>query len=241
MSETPRISDEKLSALLDKELDQQEQSQLHALMQSDPSLALRYQQLAQIKESVLAAYASPPLPADVISPYRTRSISRLQMVAASLVFLMFGGLSGWFGGTQLSPQAPEILSLSAFDTNYFETRKKVLIHINSSSPDKVKPALQTAEQLLQAHAADNNHFQLEVVANEDGVRILGRNSRYTDDIKSLSQKYSNVSFKACGIAKKVVALKDQRDMQMLPEAQNIPAALDHILLRIKEGWTYVKS
>ena len=84
-------------------------------------------------------------------------------------------------------------------------------------------------------------MELEIVANAQGLGILRENSLYSKKISSLTEAYSNVSFLACGIAKESARLKEGQDIKLLPEATEVPAALDQILKRIKLGWLYVRA
>ena len=95
--------------------------------------------------------------------------------------------------------------------------------------------------LLTNASKNNKPLKLEVVANVDGINILRKGSPYAGEINSLSEQFSNVRFLACGIAKKTAALKEGKPIELIPEAVDIPAALDEILKRLKEGWTYVKG
>ena len=83
-------------------------------------------------------------------------------------------------------------------------------------------------------------MDLEVVVNAQGLGLLRDNSPYASKVKKLVSDYDNIAFLACGQAKENARLKEGRDIELLPEAVQVPAALDLILSRIKKGWLYVK-
>jgi len=238
MTQEDFISDEKLNALLDNELDDEERTQILALMQKDDEIGTRYKALRRVKESVAAAYLNPPSPPNQNTPHKSWTLRPLKAVAASLVLIFIGSIVGWLGSAQMSTE----IFYSVAQVNSGELNNdKVLIHISSMHPQQVTAALQAAEYLLQSSKETDQNIQLEVVANVEGLGVLRLGSPYSERIRQLSTNYNNISFKACGIAKKVAALKEGKVIKLLPQAEDIPAALDQILLRISQGWTYVKG
>jgi len=238
MTQESFISDEKLNALLDNELDNEERTQILSLMQKDNEIVARYNELRRVKESVAAAYVNPPAPTYQTAQHKPWQLSPFRVIAASLALLFIGSIVGWLGGTKMSAE----VFYSVAQVNAGELKNdKVLIHISSMNSQQVESALQAAEYLLQSSKETDGNIQLEIVANVEGLGVLRLGSPYSERIRQLSTKYNNISFKACGIAKKVAALKEGKVIELLPQAEDIPAALDQILLRISQGWTYVKG
>lgn len=233
------ISDEKLNALLDKELDNDERSQILKLMQQDSSISERYCELRRVKEIVAAAYETPPVNDD--RQIRANRIvpDSYRVAFASFIFLVIGSGIGWFGSQLIPNKSPDVFfSVEQFRASHPDN-DKVLIHINTMDPDKVEAALDTAQQLLRENR--DNDIELDIIANVAGLGILRTGSPYTNRITQLTLDHKNVTFKACGIAKSVAALKEGQDISLIPQAKDIPAALDEILMRIEQGWIYVKS
>jgi len=241
MTQEEFISDEKLNALLDNELDSEERSQILSLMQENSEIAERYSALRRVKESVAVAYSNPPLPSYQSIENKSWKLSSSRMAIASAILLFTGSIIGWFGGIQMSQKSPDTFFSVAQLKSVELKNDKILIHISSMNPQKVEAALQTAEHLLLSNKDVEGNLKLEVVANVEGLGVLRRGSPYSEAIQQLSSNHKNISFKACGIAKKVAALKEGREITLLPQAEDIPAALDQILLRIKQGWIYVKG
>ena len=85
-------------------------------------------------------------------------------------------------------------------------------------------------------------MQLEIVANAQGLAMLRDGSPFGKRIEAISNLYDNVAFLACGIAIQNVRLKEGIDeVKLLPQAQQIDAALEQILRRLKAGWAYVRG
>ena len=71
--------------------------------------------------------------------------------------------------------------------------------------------------------------------------MLRQGSPFTQRIEKIATQYHNASFLACGIAMETAKLKEGREIQLIPVAQRVPAALDRILMRLEDGWMYIKG
>jgi intracellular sulfur oxidation DsrE/DsrF family protein len=118
---------------------------------------------------------------------------------------------------------------------------RMIVHLSSLDPARVEGALDTVERLLSESHARGEPVQLEVIANAEGLGLLRRGSPYAERIHSLTTRYDNVAFLACGIAMETARLSEHAEVKLIPEAQRVPAALDQILTRLKHGWTYVRG
>ncbi|MDH5229854.1 MAG: hypothetical protein OEZ58_20265 [Gammaproteobacteria bacterium] len=237
MSDDDMISDEKLNLLIDNELHIEEKQQLLTLIRQDPELAARYQQLRELKDYMLSAYAEPP---QALRFSNRQTISRQTSnlaLAFSVGFLVLGVAIGWFGNHSFQPIAETPIYKAEELHSQQISKDNVLIHVSSMKPEEVNSALQMAEQIVQ----HNPLQQVEIVANLEGLGILQENSPYTNKIQTLAKNYNNISFKACGVAKKVAQLKTGKEIILLPEAGDVPSALDQILFRLKHGWVYIKG
>ena len=233
------ISEEMLNSLLDNELDARERAQLLAVIAQDPQLKRRYDDLRQLKELVQLAYQNPPAPLNLRRASSGRFQFSLPLTAASAALVVVGITLGWFIKSELQPPAANnIRSISQIQAQQLPARK-VLLHIDALDDRRIRSLLETAENML--HDQNNHDLQVEIVANAEGLGMLRKNSPYRQQIATLSENYKNVSFLACGIAKQSAALKEGRDIELLPEAKDIPAALEQILNRLREGWIYVRG
>jgi intracellular sulfur oxidation DsrE/DsrF family protein len=240
MNTTPNISDEELNALLDKELDADEEAQLLQAIAASGALQQRYEALRKTKSLFTQAYEEVPPP--LLLPQKpTWTFSRTASAMVASILLLVGLYLGWLLEPLFPHETPaRIQSMAEINPALLQSNT-ILLHISTTEETRVEHVLQLAEALLTTAGKKHMPLQLEIVANADGLNILRKGSPYAGEISALSERFSNVRFLACGIAKKTAALKEGRAIELLPEAKDIPAALDQILRRLKEGWTYVRG
>lgn len=231
------VSDEQLSAWLDGELDGPEAQAIERALAADPALARR---LARFEDDMLAlsqAYTDPPLPRT--NPFSSKQTRWPAVAAALLVGVLIG--TGLIRTHQQDVSGPKQRMLQIADAApvSLESAERILLHIDSSDGQRIERVLNTAEQLLQERARTGRPLKLEVVANARGLITLRRESPYANRIRDLQSRHENVSFKACGMAMAHFSLVEGEPVELLPEADRVPAALEEILERLKEGWTYV--
>ena len=241
MSITDSISDEQLNALIDDQLDVNERARVLSAIKSNKELEEKYNKLRQMKEMVLLTYENVHVP-----PLNTQSIhysgtQNWRMGVAASVILGIGISLGWVVSKQITPDpAKSFLMVSELDAKSVNSQK-VILHVNTMEKIRVEQALDKAELVLKEYKDQNEPLDLEIIANSKGLGLLRRNSPYANRIKDLTAKYSNVSFLACGIAKENARMKEGHEISLLPEATQVPAALDQILKRLKLGWLYVRA
>ncbi|HFD80534.1 MAG TPA: hypothetical protein ENK05_09125 [Gammaproteobacteria bacterium] len=251
----PDISEERLNAFVDDELDAAEKEAVFEAMSQDPSLLQQTCELRQLSELVRHAYDQPPQ----AERYRPgpRPATPWGRAAAAVVLLALGTLLGWFGHQKPLELPEDSANLQAMvwgdEDRAFENAdlatvadrnelKRVILHLNTSSPDKFGQALDTAEQLLKTYADDNHGAEIEVVANASAIKMLrAGSSPYADRVRRLQEQYFNLTFLACKDAmdhiRELEGLKT--DVKLLPGVDVTPSALEHILNRLNDGWVYI--
>jgi hypothetical protein len=237
------ISDEQLNSLLDDELECDERALVLDAIQTDKEISARYCELRKLKDLVAFAYQDPP------TPINTRHLSGssvtsswLRTAALSTVLLLSGGVGGWIVSTQLAVDRESAFQTIGEFNPETVTTGNVLLHIDSMDKTRINAVLDKSVRLLDlAKTNHNNSLELEIVANSEGLGLLRDGSIYADRIHDIVSHHDNVKFMACGIAKRTLALKEGKEIELIPEAQDIPAALDRILYRVKDGWTYVRG
>lgn len=241
MTDTSNISDEQISAFIDNQLDDNERAFVLDAIKKHKDVEEKYSQLSRLKEMVALSYNNIPSPSQKTLPPSWRAKSAwTYSIAASLLLLIGAAVGVAFTEKPSAKLSDSFLSLSQFDVSS-NPRQKVLIHISTMDQKKVEAALNKAESLLAKNKNRQTSLDLEIVANAQGLGILRDNSLYSKKISSLAEQYSNVSFLACGIAKESAKLKEGNEIKLLPQATEVPAALDQILKRIKLGWLYVRA
>jgi len=256
MSDTS-ISEERLNAFIDDELDAREKGEVFEALASDSSLSQQVCELRQLSELVRHAYDKPP----AIESYRNTKQRRISpwgsAVAASLL-LALGGTVGWLSHAQpqqvaAAQQQPSLSGMYWDEDRAFQNTdltqltgqhgtKKVIVHLNTSSVDKFEKALTTAEHLLETYADSDQGAEVEVVANASAIRMLrAGQSPYSQRVADLQQRYINLTFLACKDALDHIRELEEldKDVPLLPDVDVTPSALEHILNRLSEGWVYI--
>lgn len=256
MSSHP-ISEERLNAFVDDQLDASEKSEVFEALADDSALSKQTCELRQLGELVRHAYDRPP-ESDRYRNRENRGTSPWGRAAVATLLLGMGAALGWVGHQQPESGSGEASHMNAMvwgeDDRAFHSAdlasvvtnrqqlKRVIVHMNTSSERKFEQALNTAERLLQQYADDSHGAEIEVVANASAIKMLRSGySPYAERVRALQEKYFNLTFLACKDAMDHVReLEDlDSDVNLLPDVEVTPSALEHILNRMNEGWVYL--
>ena len=243
------VSDETLNAFVDGEFDVAESEALMARIREDAELSQRVGSLRCLQSMVRLAYAEPP----VTRGWASRVAPRLQSIQRGAIgcLILLAGLSGgWvLHGLEtrmvaLAPAPPvpvaapngyQPVSLSRVaDPN------RVMLHIDSAAPDKMKAVLDQAEKYLNEAEQQGRIMQLEIIANSHGLGLLRVGiSPYSERIARMKNRHASLRFVACSqsIAR---FTREGQHVVLLPAAQAAPTAIGEIITRLQQGWTYVR-
>lgn len=249
------MSEERLNAFVDDQLDPAEKSEVFEALSHDGELSRQACELRQLGELVRHAYDNPPQ-SKRLQKKQARSVSPFGRAAAASLLIGVGATLGWLGHQQ-PVAAPETSDMKAMvwgeDDRAFHSYdmataashnelKRVILHLNTSSPAKFEKALTTAEGLLQKYAGADHGSQIEVVANASAIKLLRSGySPYAMRVRALQEKYFNLTFLACKDAMDHIRELEgtKKDVTLLPGVEVTPSALEHILERMNEGWVYL--
>lgn len=238
MSSNEPLSEERLGAFLDDQLDARERFLVLEALRRDEALAARVAELRRDMEMVALAYRDPPR-ADAAPAAVRRGGGRWTWVAGAL--LVAGVAAGWLvHGWLPGAQRAQLRDLAQLDPTAPGARK-IILHLSSQEPARAQGALDALEEVLRASRERGEPVQIELIANAEGLGLLREGSLHAGRIRSLAERYDNVSFLACGIAMEGARLSEQSEVKLIPEARRVPAALEQILTRLKQGWTYVRG
>jgi intracellular sulfur oxidation DsrE/DsrF family protein len=244
MNSNDHVSEELLHALIDGELEPGEAEQLYARLGEDEALANRVCVLRGMKDMVRLAYSHPPCTnADWQEPFRGPQ-GWPKTLAAAAVLLATGLGAGWImhakQNVPLSVQAGYDQSapvrLSAIEAD----ASKILLHIDSASPQKFAALLDRADRLLKNAQLHNANLQVEVLANNRGLDLLRADrTPYASRIATLIKQNENVRFIAC--AQTLTRLShEEGHIALLPQTHTAPTAIGEVVNRLQQGWTYIK-
>ena len=254
---TNHISDDRLNAFVDDQLDASEKSEIFEAMDTDSSISQRACELRQLGELVRHAYDRPPQ-SERLRKQTARRVNPFGRAAAATLLVGLGATLGWIGHQQPDATTPmqsgnmNAMFLSdddrAFHSGDLSTvtsenqLKRVIVHLNTSNEAKFEKALATAEQLLSTYADESHGAEIELVANASAVKMLrSGHTPYAQRIRALQEQYFNLTFLACKDAMDHVREMENLDgdLDMLPDVEVTPSALEHILNRMNEGWVYL--
>ena len=236
MNKDEHISEEQLNALIDGELDSEEGSAILSEAEQSAELDQRLCQQRKLKELVKHAYQDVPEPRRLLAR-KGPGQSMFVMAAAASVLILLGVTTGFFLRGFLVP-APQPHSRAATGSNLaIAASENYILHVISGQPDQMKLALQKTRELLDATEPGQDR-QVEIVANEKGLNLLRSDiTPYSDEISALSDE--SVIFYAC--AKAIQRLEEKGvEVQLVPEAIPGYTALDRVVIRMKDGWQYIK-
>lgn len=236
-------SDERLNAWIDGELGREEAEPLLARMRADPRLRERVAELQLVKQLVRHAYA------DTTPPDRARAVrvapQRVWPAAAGMALLVAGVVVGWLlrpvGDDGTAVETAAAGAGRAADAVAMQSAvTQVVLHVSAPGAAAGLAALERAEGILEAARAAGRPVALEIVANGGGIDLLRRDaSAHAARIDAMRRAYPELSLVACG--QTVQRLHDSGvEVRLLPGTETATSALDQIVLRMQQGWSYVR-
>lgn len=238
MSAGPRVSDEMLGAFLDGQLDGPDRIRVIEALRAEPTLAARLSELRQDMELLALAYRDPPGAAARRAAGAVRGAWRAGALAACALAAL-GALATL--GLWRSPESPAPLREIAQLDPAAPRASRLIVHLGSLERARVQGTLDVLERTLREAAARGEPLQVELIANAEGLGLLRDGSPYAGRVRELAGRHENLAFLACGIAMENARLAEGAEVRLLPEARRVPAALEQILSRLREGWTYVRG
>jgi hypothetical protein len=269
MTSERQFSDEYLNSFIDNELTAQEKGQVYQHTNQDDALNRRVCELRKMHELVQLAYRHPPAaPAGI--PYTQNSSGLRRGVAAGIVLLFgallgwqqFGpalnGKTGQAAHTHVAQVASAIPAETLPDrqparapaaNNSAPVSKaaavqagdmKVLFHLSSNDPVRVRELLDEAENLLKLYRKQNQPAQVEIVTNADGLNLLlAGKSHYPERISRMQKEYRNLIFAAC--QNTMDKFNSQGiETRLLPGTIVIDSGVAQIIRLQQQGWVYIQ-
>ncbi len=220
-----------LNAFVDRQLDPEQERSVLAAMETDSVVRDQVYRLRRAKDWMRTGFADAQSPHDAVATPRPRPQRRFALsIAASLIALTFatgGGLIGYVWGERQVPLVAQQ-----------EDPQHILLHLDESEAETFAAVLDYAEAFLAEHQARG--VEVEVVANASGIDLMrAGGSPYEERVKSLSRRYENLHFIACANAIRNLR-KQGVQVTVLDDVNDRETAVDHIVGRIRGGWSYVK-
>jgi len=236
MNKDEKVSEEQLNAFIDGELEPEEVSNVYDEAEQSAELDQRLCKQRKLKELVKLAYRDVPEPKRR-SHVRRMPSSVLGLAMVASVLLVLGASIGLFLHDFLQQKSPTAGYYTAGNPQTVGTMENYILHVASGDPEHIKRALQTAQDLLSS-AEPGAPRRVEIVANEQGLNLLRSDiTQFKNEIRYLANE--NVVFYAC--SKSIQRLEEKGVVvKLVPEAIPGYTALDRVVLRMKDGWEYIK-
>lgn len=227
MNRYSEIDEATLNAFVDGQLDAAMHSEVLQAMESNAAVREEICRLRSAKDWMQTGFADARPSPRPPRAYRSRWPGRNGVAATVLIALVAlgGGLTGY--------------QLGKVDDSahvYQQDRNRVLLHLDQSSMAGFDAVLTYAEDYLETHRDDG--VQVEVVANAGGIDLMrAAGSGYAERVSELSQRYHNLHFIACANALHNLR-RSGDEVRMLDSVEVGTTAIDHIVSRLQQGWTY---
>lgn len=233
MSTQENFSDELLHAFTDGELDHESGKLIRDTMEQDPVLRARVQSLVRTKEMVRLAFSCATPPTQRQLPASSGWRQQITGLAASFLVLAM-----CFGVGVLGYRAAPLLEQTLAASETLSPSSRLVLHIGESDPERFAATLAYAERYLLENAG--NEAMVEVVANAGGLDLLRQGvSPHEQKIVELMSTYDNLHFVAC--MNTLRNLKRQgAEPTLIRDVHTGQTAVDHIIDRVLQGWTYVR-
>lgn len=247
MMNNANVSNEFLNAFIDNELEPDEKSEMLDSIVRDDLLKVRVCELRGLKEMVQHAYHQPPS-SGTSTEYKMHSrrqsyMRSIQRLAACVLLLLLGGVSGWFIATKSESRNDSYVAYISKATSFKNSSAEqgsIIFQVSNANPIRLKAALDEAESLLEASRNAHRQLNVEFVANADGVNLLRSDvSPYAKRIGLMKAKYPNLDFLACSQTINNLR-KSGVTVHLLPNTGIAPSAAEEINKRLHQGWDYAR-
>ncbi|MGD8235905.1 MAG: hypothetical protein PVG16_01585 [Chromatiales bacterium] len=222
-----------LNALVDRELKTEERERVLSDVEKDAMLRQDLSDLYHLKEMVRSAYSDE-------KGYTTGSsgdwLGRGGAIAAGVMLLaaVFAGGYQAGTGTNLTEPSADVFHL----TQATADPGRVMLYVSSDEGGKFKQTLDQAQAYLDRYG--NRGINVIVVASADGTDLFRRSiTPYEERINNLKVRYGeSLDFIACNNA--ITRLRNEgADADLVNAVEVAPSAVQYVVDRLREGWTYV--
>ncbi len=222
-----------LNALLDRELATEEREELLSRVEQDALLRQELSDLYHLKEMVNSAYSDEK---GYITGNSRDWLARGGAIAASILLLAVVFTVGYQAGngTGITQPSADVFHLS----QVADDPGRVMLYVSSDEGGKFKRTLDQAQAYLDRQ--DESDINVIVVASADGTDLFRKSiTPYEVRLHNLKVRYGeSLDFIACNNA--ITRLRNEgSDADLVNAVEVAPSAVQYVVDRLREGWTYV--
>lgn len=249
MAERIVYSEEKLNEFVDGELTPEEDDEIIQAMNHDPELYQRVNDIKQIRSMYQMAFdnSDKENKENKENSIKPRLPLGLKKALAASLLLSLGGLFGWFTGNAAGPvnpiasYPPPYLTLSDLKSEATSSELRAIVRFSNEDVKELSAKLDQIESLLKDYRSRNKPAQIDVVVHAKAFSILQPDkSPLESRILELQQKYKELQFVACGNTYKRLGLDKKGKEALLPNVYVASSAIEHIIHRVKDRWSYLE-
>ncbi len=112
---------------------------------------------------------------------------------------------------------------------------KFVIHLDNNDQGKMAESIQKAGLLLR----EQPNSQVQIITNHEGIELFNAQNANAEDIIALLQQHQNLELVACRRTLDRIE-RDGKTFDLIPAVNINEPAVDEVVKRLKDGWTYIK-
>lgn len=118
---------------------------------------------------------------------------------------------------------------------------RVAIHVDENDPQRMNMALNNAHNVNEYYESKGESVEIEIVAYGPGLHMLRADtSPVKERIEQMSLAQDNLAFSACGNTHSRMSEKAGKEVELLPEANMVPAGVVRLMELQEQGWSYIR-
>lgn len=240
---TTQYSDEHLNAFIDGQLEATEQAEILDAIRHDAELSQRVCKLQKVKNLVQLSYQSIEVPERHKGMNEPFQSTKIKWFAAASIFIMIGTIAGWTSHQTMHSNDVINFSQVAHSVGAQNNAEnwKLMLNVTTANPKRLNVVLNEAESLLEEYAKSSRKLELEILTHSDGLALVtDKGTDYNERLQNLQHKYNNLAVKVCGQALNRVQREQGKKLKLLPDTDVVTSAINQIVKRQKNGWSYIR-
>lgn len=244
MNDEIQFSDEFLNAYLDDELNHSDKTRLLDAVRNDAHLNRRLCQLQRVHNMVQLAYHDiSHIREEQPQPLKKKN-RQPRFATAATILLIAGALGGWFTHNHFNSQPGLTEIVQELRTNIPQAGApwKLIVQVSTNDANRFNILMDETERLLKTAQQNDEKIFIQILANADGINLLKDDDSPTAiRVRDLNRQYSNnLLLTACGQTLKKLKTKNKGIPKLLSEAKIVHSALQQVIEKQKQGWTYIR-
>ena len=118
---------------------------------------------------------------------------------------------------------------------------RLILQVNTNDAAAMNLALNNAMNVTQYYKDRGEKVKIEVITFGPGLNMLREDtSPVKDRIKSMAEKTSSITFKACGNTQENMAKRENKEIHLISQASVVKSGVVRVMELQEQGWSYVR-